>query len=160
MKARPPRCPLTRRRRKAWEAYASLRGPLLPRPTTASARCSNARARSHARHWHDLASIARSPYFASIVEDHAVAAAVAPHKSCFFIEKDTEGAAINYISATQGHLRIVPEGRAREALAEDYAAMRADDVMIGDALSFEQVAAQVNPRRWPRSGSMEVTTQP
>jgi hypothetical protein len=98
-----------------------------------------------------LAAIARSPYFASIVEDHAVATAVAQHKSSFFIEKDIDGATINYISATQGHLRIVPEGHAREALAEDYAAMLADDVMIGDALSFEQlmqacteVAAQVN----------------
>ena len=102
-------------------------------------------------HWHDLAAIARSPYFASIVADHAVAAAVAQHKSCFFIEKDTEGAVIDYTAATHGHLRIVPEGDAREALAEDYAAMLADEVMIGDALSFDQlmqacaeVAAQVN----------------
>lgn len=96
-------------------------------------------------------AIARSPYFASIVADHAVAAAVAQHTSCFFVEKDTEGAVIDYTAATHGHLRIVPEGGAREALAEDYAAMLADDVMIGNALSFDQlmqacaeVAAQVN----------------
>jgi hypothetical protein len=50
------------------------------------------------RHWHDLAAIARSPYFAGIIED-----------------------------------------RAREALAEDYAAMLADEVMVGDALSFDQL---------------------
>ena len=121
--------------------------------TAAHVYCAQARIRGerYARHWHDLAAIARSPYFASIVTDHAVASAVARHKSCFFIEKDTEGAVINYIRATQGHLRIVPEGHPREALAEDYAAMLADDVMIGDALSFDQlmqacaeVAAQVN----------------
>ncbi|HEV2268720.1 MAG TPA: nucleotidyl transferase AbiEii/AbiGii toxin family protein [Steroidobacteraceae bacterium] len=121
--------------------------------TAAHVYCAQARIRGerYARHWHDLAALGRSPYFASILEDHAVAAAVAKHKSCFFIEKDVGGAAINYISATQGHLRIVPEGHPREALAEDYAAMLADDVMIGDALSFDElmqacaeVAAQVN----------------
>lgn len=121
--------------------------------TAAHVYCAQARIRGerYARHWHDLAAIARSPYFASIIEDHAVAAAVAHHKSCFFIERDIEGGAISYISATQGHLRIVPEGQAREALAEDYAAMLADNVMVGDALSFDQlmqacaeVTAQVN----------------
>ena len=121
--------------------------------TAAHVYCAQARIRGerYARHRHDLAAIARSPYFASIVADHAVAAAVARHKSRFFIEKDTEGAVIDYIPATQGHLRLVPEGHAREALAEDYAAMLADDVMVGDALSFDQlmqacaeVAAQVN----------------
>lgn len=121
--------------------------------TAAHVYCAQGRIRGerYARHWHDLAAIARSPYFASIVADHAVAAAVARHKSCFFIEKDAEGAVIDYATATQGHLRIVPEGQARKALAEDYAAMSADEVMVGDALSFDQlmpacaeVAARVN----------------
>jgi Nucleotidyl transferase AbiEii toxin, Type IV TA system len=121
--------------------------------TAAHVYCAQGRIRGerYARHWHDLAAIARSPHFASIVADHAVAVAVARHKSCFFIEKDTEGAVIDYAAATQGYLRIVPEGQARKALAEDYAAMLADEVMVGDALSFDQlmqacteVAARVN----------------
>ncbi len=121
--------------------------------TAAHVYCAQGRIRGeqYARHWHDLAAFRRSPYFASIVADHVVAATVARHKSCFFIEKDTEGAVIDYAVATQGHLRIVPEGQARKALAEDYAAMLADEVMAGDALPFEQLmqvcaelAAQVN----------------
>lgn len=121
--------------------------------TAAHVYCAQGRIRGerYARHWHDLAAIARSRYFASIVADHVVASTVARHKSCFFIEKDAEGAVIDYAAATHGHLRIAPEGRAREALAEDYAAMLADEVMAGDALPFEQLmqvcaelAAQVN----------------
>jgi hypothetical protein len=48
-------------------------------------------------------------------------------------------------------LQIVPEGAARRALAADYAEMVADEVMLGDALSFDhlmqacsEVQAKVN----------------
>jgi len=43
------------------------------------------------------------------------------------------------IRATTGHLKIVPEGEAREALALDYANMLADAIMVGDALPFDQL---------------------
>jgi hypothetical protein len=46
---------------------------------------------------------------------------------------------IEYIKATTGHLKIVPEGDARAALAKDYAAMLVDEVMVGDTLTFEQL---------------------
>jgi hypothetical protein len=39
----------------------------------------------------------------------------------------------------KGHLNIVPTGDARIALADDYANMRADQVMLGDALSFDHL---------------------
>ena len=39
--------------------------------------------------------------------------------------------------ATTGHLKIVPEGDAKTALAQDYAAMLADEVMVSEALSFD-----------------------
>ena len=109
--------------------------------TAAHVYCAQGRIRSerYARHWHDLAAIARSRYFAGVITDRAVAAAVARHKSFFFIEKDVNDAVIDYASATDGHLRIVPEGEAREALAADYAAMLADEVMVGDALAFDQL---------------------
>jgi hypothetical protein len=68
-----------------------------------------------------------------------VATAVARHKSCFFIEKNGDSQVIDYVAATTGHLKIVPEGEARAALAKDYAAMLADEVMVGDALSFDEL---------------------
>lgn len=109
--------------------------------TAAHVFCAQGRIRSerYARHWHDLAAIARSPHFAAILADRAVASSVARHKSCFFIEKDADGKAIDYIPAATGHLKIVPTGKARMELAKDYAAMLADEVMVGDALSFDEL---------------------
>lgn len=71
--------------------------------------------------------------------DRAMADTVARHKSCFFIEKDRDGQVIDYAAATSGHLKIVPEGEAKAALAKDYAAMLADEVMVGDALPFDEL---------------------
>lgn len=109
--------------------------------TAAHVFCAQGRIRSerYARHWHDLAAIARSSHFATVIADRGVAAAVAHHKSHFFIEKDTSGQVIDYAAATEGHLKIVPEGEAKTALAKDYEAMLADNVMIGDALSFDEL---------------------
>lgn len=109
--------------------------------TAAHVFCAQGRIRSerYARHWHDLAAIARSSYFAAVIADRTVATAVAHHKSWFFIEKDADNHVIDYRSAATGHLNIVPEGDARTALAEDYAAMVADAVMVGDALSFNEL---------------------
>jgi hypothetical protein len=109
--------------------------------TAAHVYCAQGRIRSerYARHWHDLAAIGRSHYFSGIVSDRVVANAVALHKSFFFVEKDTDGDILNYALAAAGHLKIVPEGKAREALALDYANMLADAVMVGDALPFDQL---------------------
>ena len=56
-----------------------------------------------------------------------------------FIEKDADGQVIDYLPATTGHLKIVPEGEAKTALAKDYAAMLADEVMVGNAVSFHEL---------------------
>lgn len=103
--------------------------------------CAQGRIRSerYARHWHDLTAIARSPHFTVIIADRAVATTVARHKPHFFVEKDADGQAIDYMSATTGHLKIVPKGQARKALAEDYTAMLVDEMMVGDALSFDDL---------------------
>jgi hypothetical protein len=100
--------------------------------------CAQGRIRSErfARHWHDLAAIARSDHSAVVIADRAVAAAVAQHKSHFFAEKDADGNPIDYAAAVAGNLRIVPEGEARAALERDYAAMLSDEVMVGDAMPF------------------------
>jgi hypothetical protein len=109
--------------------------------TAAHVFCVQGRIRSerYARHWHDLAAIARSPHFAAVIADRAVATAVARHKSHFFIEKDADGQVIDYMAATNGHLKIVPEGEAKTALAKDYAAMLADEVMVGNTISFDEL---------------------
>lgn len=103
--------------------------------------CTQGRIRSerYARHWHDLAAIARSPHFAAVIADRQVATDVAHHKSHFFIEKDADGQVIDYIAATTGQLKIVPEGEAKAALEKDYAAMLADEVMVGNALPFDKL---------------------
>ena len=71
------------------------------------------------------------------------------HKSFFFIEKTADGAVIDYASAVGGRLKIVPSGAARNALASDYAAMLADEVILGDALPFDllmQACAEVETK--------------
>ncbi|MES2237846.1 nucleotidyl transferase AbiEii/AbiGii toxin family protein [Thiobacillus sp.] len=109
--------------------------------TAAHVFCAQGRVRNerYARHWHDLVAIARSAHFAAVMTDRMVATAVAHHKSHFFIEKDTNGQVIDYAAATTGHLKIVPEGEAKAALAKDYVAMLADEVMVGNALPFDEL---------------------
>ena len=109
--------------------------------TAAHVYCAQGRVRSerYARHWHDLAALGRSQYFADVIADRAVAVSVAQHKSFFFAEKDGAGSVIDYRPAVTGHLNIVPAGAARTALAEDYANMLADQIMLGEALSFERL---------------------
>ncbi len=117
----------------------SLARTFWEKATAAHVYCAQGRIRGerYARHWYDLVAITRSSEFANIITDRVVASTVASHKSHFFIEKDTEGNVIDYAAATIGHLKIVPEGEAKVALAEDYAAMIADEVMVGDALAFD-----------------------
>ena len=66
----------------------------------------------------------------------------AHHKQLFFAEKGEDGAAIDYIAAVAGDLLLVPQGAARDALAEDYASMIADGLIHGEAPSFEAMMDQ------------------
>lgn len=105
--------------------------------------CAQGRIRGerYARHWHDLAAIMRSSHFEAAIHDREVASAVAEHKSHFFIEKEAAGNVVDYLAAVSGSLKVVPEGAAREALAADYASMLEDQVMVADALPFEDLMA-------------------
>jgi hypothetical protein len=119
--------------------------------TAAHVYCTQGRIRGerYARHWHDLAAIARSEYYEEAVTSRAVALAVAQHKSCFFSEKNAAGEVIDYFAATNGQLMLVPEGAARDALAEDYTLMVADEIMVGNALPFDvlmQACAEIEAR--------------
>jgi hypothetical protein len=68
------------------------------------------------RHWHDLAAIAATEQFGAIANDREVAEAVAEHKSWFFVEKDADGAVIDYRAAVRGHLKIVPRWRGASSI--------------------------------------------
>lgn len=109
--------------------------------TAAHVFCAQGRIRGerYARHWHDLAAIARSSHFPAILSDRKVAVAVAQHKFLFFREKDADGKVIDYFAATSGHLKIAPEGEAKVALEADYTAMLAEGMMVGDALPFDML---------------------
>lgn len=109
--------------------------------TAAHVYCAQHRIRGerYARHWHDMAAISRSTHFPAILEDHAVAAAVAEHKAWFFQEKDAQDAVIDYKLAVHSQLRLVPEGEALQALATDYAQMQDAGVLLDDATSFEEL---------------------
>nr|WP_244106583.1 nucleotidyl transferase AbiEii/AbiGii toxin family protein [Paraburkholderia phenazinium] len=109
--------------------------------TAAHVFCAQGRIRGerYARHWHDLAAIARSSHFAGIMADREIPSIVARHKSMFFLEKDADQQVIDYGLATSGQLKIVPEEQARAALAEDYEAMLSDNIMVGDAMSFDDL---------------------
>lgn len=109
--------------------------------TAAHVYCAQARIRGerYARHWHDLAAIARSRYLDEILADRSVPMAVAEHKSFFFLEKNTDSGVIDYKAAVTGNLLIVPEGAARDALQEDYEAMIGDAMMLSDPLTFDQL---------------------
>ncbi len=97
------------------------------------------RGERYARHWHDLAAIMRSDHFDTAVDDRAIAHAVAEHKSYFFRANNQKGEVIDYFAAVNGGLRIVPEGEAYKALAADYGKMLEDQVMVGDALPFDEL---------------------
>jgi len=105
--------------------------------------CAQGRIRGerYARHWHDLAAILRSSHFEPAINNRQVARAVAEHKSNFFSEKDAKGHTIDYFTAVGGALQVVPEGAARRALSLDYASMLEDQVLVGDALPFEDLMA-------------------
>jgi len=128
--------------------------------TAAHVYCAQGRIRGErdARHWHDLAAILRSPHFDTAVKDREVARAVAEHKSHFFSEKDATGHPVYYLAAVVGSLQLVPQGAAREALAAEYEydGMLEDQVMVGDALPFqdlmaacEEVASRANAAAGP-----------
>ena len=68
-----------------------------------------------------------------------LASAVARHKAIFF-PKNAAAVRIDYEGAVSGDLQLVPAGAARDArdaLADDYAAMLADGMLFDDGEAFE-----------------------
>ena len=94
------------------------------------------------RHWHDLARLDDAGVADRALADRALALSVARHKAVFFPEKDDAGDRIDYKAAVSGGLQLVPTGSALEVLADDYARMVADGMLLGTDESFERLIAQ------------------
>ena len=67
----------------------------------------------------------------------ALALSVARHKAIFFVENDASGNRIDYDAAVSGALQLVPSGVAQALLADDYASMLADGMLIDEDEPFE-----------------------
>ena len=90
-----------------------------------------------ARHWHDLARLDVTGHVDSAVADRDIADAVAAHKSVFFREKVASGTWVDYRAAVSGGLELVPTGPSHSALADDYARMVDDGLLLDDAEPFD-----------------------
>jgi hypothetical protein len=92
-----------------------------------------------ARHWHDLTRLDVAGYGEAALKDRDIAMAVAKHKAMFFSEKDSEKMVIDYERAVAGGLLLVPEHDARAALADDYAHMVSDGLLLRNAEPFDEL---------------------
>jgi hypothetical protein len=97
-----------------------------------------------ARHWHDLIRLEAAGYAGQTPDNPGLANTVARHKTLFFPEKGADGAAVDYMAAVQGGLRLAPAGEARSRLAADYVEMVAAGYLPDEAESFEELMAKVS----------------
>ena len=67
---------------------------------------------------------------------------MARHKRIFFAESDLNGEPIDYEAAVAGSFRLVPEGEARQVLAEDYRRMVEDGQLLSETESFDALLKQ------------------
>ena len=88
------------------------------------------------RHWYDIAKLVQSARLEASLPAKEYGKLVVAHKSMFFAEKDQSGVSIDYAECLRGRLRLVPTGATYEALAEDYAKMVEDGVMLQNAQDF------------------------
>lgn len=92
-----------------------------------------------ARHWHDLTRLNRAGIAKNAMADHALALAVARHKTAFFAEKNADGSPIDYEAAVSGALQLVPSGKALESLSLDYDKMVEDGLLFDEAEPFDEL---------------------
>jgi hypothetical protein len=90
-----------------------------------------------ARHWHDVVRLDEAGFAAAAFADRDLANAVARHKTMFFAEKAADRSQIDYTAAVNGGLQLVPVGGGAKALAEDYARMVDDGLLLEEAEPFE-----------------------
>lgn len=91
------------------------------------------------RHWHDLARLDEAGVAEKAMADSELALAVARHQAGFYRENDVEGNRIDFKAAVTGALQVVPQGRARSLLEEDYANMVSSGMLLGEDYSFGEL---------------------
>ena len=91
------------------------------------------------RHWHDAARLDDAGVAEKALADRALGMAVARHQAAFFRERDAAGAWIDHAAAVSGRLRLVPDGPALAALAEDHAGMLANGMLLGEEEPFDSL---------------------
>jgi hypothetical protein len=103
--------------------------------------CRQARLRGErfARHWHDVIRLDEAGFADKAFADRALATAVARHKTMFFEEKAFDGSPIDYLEAVNGALRLVPENNGAVVLADDYARMIDDGLLLEPAETFDDL---------------------
>jgi hypothetical protein len=97
-----------------------------------------------ARHWHDVARLDEAGFAEVAFADRELANAVARHKSMFFAEKAADRTPIDYAAAVNGGLQLVPIGDCAKALADDYARMVDDGLLLDDAEPFDELMKYCN----------------
>lgn len=121
--------------------------------------CLQARLRGDrfSRHWHDVSRLDHAGIAAAAIDDRALAAAVARHKSMFFAEKAVDGTWVDYGVATSGHLQLVPSGDALDVLADDYRRMIEDGLLATAPEPFDalmercaDIARRANAAFWEK----------
>jgi hypothetical protein len=93
----------------------------------------------HSRHWYDLVRLDEVGEAGKAFADRALAKEVAEFKSRFFRARDRNGEWIDYTAAVTGKLQLVPDEEVRKVLAEDYAKMVEERILIGEAESFNDL---------------------
>lgn len=95
------------------------------------------------RHWYDLVQLEAAGHGVSATTMRDVADRVARHKGWFFSMKDDAGAVIDYSPAVSGQLRLIPPaGKRLDDLADDYAQMLKDGLLLDASTSFDQIVAR------------------
>ena len=91
------------------------------------------------RHWHDLARLDEAGIAESALADRELALSVARHKAIFFSENDAHAKRIDYQAAVSGSLRLIPSGAAYAVLADDFARMLADGMLLDENEPFDSL---------------------
>ena len=94
------------------------------------------------RHWHDLARLDEAGIAERALADRELALSVSRHKTMFFSENDARGEHIDYEAAVSCGLQLVPSGDAYAVLADDYANMLADGMLLGQDERFDTLMAR------------------
>ena len=92
-----------------------------------------------ARHWSDTVRLDAAGHIETAINARDIAQRVADHKSIFFIEKDAQGNRIDYFSAINGGLVLVPQGEVLKLLEADYGKMVEGRLFLRDPEPFKLV---------------------